>query len=161
MDADTFYWMPTQTPYTQKRGHDQRLKMALRELEKSKHAVFSGSCLNWGGQLEDSFDLVVFLYLDAPTRIERLRQRELKVLGHVDEEFLSWAAQYDAGTATGRSLGRHRAWLAARTCPVLELHGDLSVAERVARVLAALQTTDDEVTCGPARKRSPPTATTV
>lgn len=144
VDADTFYWVPTQTPFTQKRDRDERLAMALRELAKSRDAVFSGSCLDWGAELEDSFDLVVFLYLETAVRLERLRLRELKVLGHVDEEFLSWAAQYDAGTATGRSLTRHRAWLAARRCPVVELHGDLSVEERVSRVLDALAALSEE-----------------
>jgi len=139
VDADKFYWLLTQPPFTQKRDRDERLAMALSALARSKDAVFSGSCLDWGSELEDSFDLVVFLYLDTSTRIERLKQREMRVLGHVDEKFLNWAAQYDAGTATGRSLERHRAWLAARRCPVLELHGDLSVDERVIRVLAAVR----------------------
>lgn len=143
VDADTFYWLPTQTPFTEKRNREDRVAMALRELAKSTDAVFSGSCLDWGSQLEDSFDLIVFLYLDTSIRLERLRMRELKARGHVDEAFLSWAAQYDAGTATGRSLSRHRAWLAARKCSVIELQGDLSVDERVSRVLHALNSAGD------------------
>ena len=35
----------------------------------------------------------------------------------------------------GKSLAKHQAWLSARTCPVIELRGDLSVRERVAAVL--------------------------
>ena len=94
--------------------------------------------VGWGRALEDSFDLVVFLYLDADLRIARLREREQRVLGHVDPAFLAWAAQYDAGPSEGRSLAKHRAWLAERTCPVLELPGDLTVDARVAAVLARL-----------------------
>ena len=140
VDADRFYWVPTEPPFTQKREHDQRLAMALRELAESTDAVFSGSCLDWGSELEDSFDFVVFLYLETATRIERLKQRELQARGHCDAKFLNWAAQYDAGTATGRSLPRHRAWLAERRCPLLELHGDMTVEERVARVVDELPT---------------------
>lgn len=39
------------------------------------------------------------------------------------------------GAMSGRSLARHQAWLAARTRPVLELRGDLSVGERVKAVV--------------------------
>lgn len=140
VDADTFYWVPTETLFTQKRNSEERLAMAMNELAKSKDAVFSGSCLDWGSELEDSFDLIVFLNLDTATRIERLKEREMRARGHVDAKFLNWAAQYDAGTATGRSLARHLAWLAARGCPVLELHGDLTVEERVTRVLDEVAT---------------------
>lgn len=139
VDGDSFYWLPTDFPFTEKRDPDDRLNMALSALAQSPNAIFSGSCLDWGAALEESFDLVVFLYLDAATRVERLRERELEARGRVDQYFLDWAAEYDAGTATGRSLSRHRAWLAARRCPVIELHGDLSVDERVARVVDALE----------------------
>ena len=88
--------------------------------------------------MENAFDLIVFLYLDAAIRVERLRAREIEFLGKADEEFLEWAAQYDAGILGGRSLAKHQAWLAARTCPVLELRGDLSVSERVDAVLKHL-----------------------
>jgi len=145
-DADNFYWLTTTPPFSEKRDKGERLEMALSALAGSKDAVFSGSCLDWGTTLEDSFDLVVFLYLDAETRITRLTQRELERRGTVSEQFLNWAAQYDAGTASGRSLERHRAWLGARACPVLELHGDLSVDERVSRVLSVLRATGDEGT---------------
>lgn len=135
VDADTYYWLPTQPKYTHARDHGERLALVLAELQLHEHCVFSGSCLNWGPELEDSFDLVVFLYLDTATRLARLRQRELAREGHVPEKFLIWAGQYDEGPPSGRSLARHRAWLNGRACPVLELAGDLTVEERVARIL--------------------------
>lgn len=101
VDADSFYWLPTETPFTKKRDREERLAMAIGELAKSPDTVFSGSCLDWGRELEDSFDLVVFLYLNTATRIGRLQQRELRARGHVDQHFLDWAAQYDAGTCNG------------------------------------------------------------
>lgn len=138
VDGDDFYWLPTDFPFTEKRDPADRLEMALSALAPSPNAIFSGSCLGWGAELEDSFDLVVFLYLDAAIRVERLRERELRARGRVDQYFLDWAAEYDAGTATGRSLSRHRAWLSSRTCQVIELHGDLSVDARVAQVVDGL-----------------------
>lgn len=137
-DADNFYWLPTDPPYTAKRDPVERLALLASALGAADHSVLSGSVVKWGGDVEDSFDLIVFLYLDAAIRVERLRKREVEKLGHADPEFLEWAAQYDAGPKEGRSLAKHRAWLQERRCPILELEGDMSVNDRVAAVLARL-----------------------
>ena len=136
-DADDYYWLPTDPPFTRKREHAERLTLALGALNGHEAAILSGSIVGWGAELEDAFDLVVFLYLDASIRVERLRAREIAELGHADPAFLEWAAAYDGGPASGRSLARHEAGLAERRCPVLELHGDQTVADRVAAVTAA------------------------
>ena len=55
--------------------------------------------------------------------------------------FLAWAAGYDDSSPGGtRTIANHSAWLGRFACPVLELRGDLTVAERVAAVLAKVQT---------------------
>ncbi len=135
LEADDYYWLPTVPPFTTKRDRAERLALVLRDLRTKQSAVLAGSIMEWGLELENAFDLIVFLYLDATIRVERLRAREMEFLGKADPEFLEWAAQYDDGILGGRSLAKHRAWLAARTCPVIELRGDLTVRERVAGVL--------------------------
>ena len=135
LDADDYYWLPTEPPFTTKRDRAERLSSVLRDVRAKRSAVLAGSIMDWGAELENAFDLIVFLYVDAAIRVERLRARELERFGMSDQEFLEWAAQYDAGAMSGRSLARHQAWLAARTCPVLELRGDLSVGERVNAVV--------------------------
>ncbi len=139
LDADNYYWLPTTPPFVHKRDAAERLALALADLRAHATPIVAGSIVGWGSELEDAFDLIVFLYLDAGLRVERLRARELEKLGYADPGFLEWAAQYDAGPPAGRSLEKHRAWLATRACRVLELHGDRTVAERVAEVLRALQ----------------------
>ncbi len=137
-DADDYYWLPTAPPFARKRPPDERLRLLLADLDADgPDGVLSGSVVGWGAELEDSFGLVLFIYLDAGVRVERLRRRELEQYGRADEAFLAWAAQYDDGPPEGRSLAKHRAWLAARRCPVLELHGDTTVEQRVAATLAA------------------------
>ncbi len=137
VDADDFYWLPTEPPFTAKRAPEARLALLRTDVCARPHVVLAGSILGWGAEIEDAFDLIVFLYLEADIRVARLRAREIARLGHADPAFLAWAAQYDDGPPAGRSLARHRAWLAARRCPVLELHGDQSVADRLAMVVAA------------------------
>jgi uridine kinase len=135
LEADDYYWVPTTPPFTTKRDRVERLAFVLRDVRAKQNAVLAGSIMDWGLELENAFDLIVFLYLDASIRVERLRVREMELLGKADPEFLEWAAQYDAGVLGGRSLAKHQAWLAARTCPVIELRGDLTVRERVGAVL--------------------------
>ena len=135
LDADDYYWLPAAIPFTSKRDRAERLALALRDVRSKQNAVVAGSILDWGHELENAFDLIVFLYLDAAIRVERLRIRETELLGKVDPEFLEWAGQYDEGIQGGRSLAKHQAWLAARTCPVLELRGDLTVRKRVEAVM--------------------------
>jgi len=138
VDADDYYWLPTKPPYQSTRGHSERLELILKELDKNEYSVVSGSVMNWGSELEDSFDLVVFLYLDAEIRVPRLKVREEEELGHADPEFLQWAAEYDIGPSQGRSLAKHETWLAARNCKVIRIEGDLGTNERSELLIKAL-----------------------
>ena len=139
LDADDYFWLPSNPPYRGQRHADERRTLLLQDMAGSPHAVVAGSVMAWGPALEDSFDLVVFLYLPTALRLARLQAREESRFGHAKPEFLAWAAQYDAGTAQGRSLRGHTDWLAQRQCPVLRLEGDLSTAERLQPILALCQ----------------------
>jgi adenylate kinase family enzyme len=135
VDADDYYWLPTQPPYREKRDHEQRLSMILAAASQRNDAVIAGSVVGWGAALEDSFALIVFLTLAAPIRVERLRKREIVQLGHADPDFLEWAGQYDEGRLAGRNRTMHETWLANRTCPILRIDGDLTVEDRLTLVL--------------------------
>lgn len=137
-DADDYYWIPSHPPFQHKRDSALRLSLLLADLDQVSSAVLSGSILNWGPEIEDSFSLIIFLTLPASSRVARLRERELAQFGQADPEFLEWAAQYDEGRMAGRSLARHEQWLSERSCEILRIEGDLSVEERVARSLAAM-----------------------
>ncbi|BEP91656.1 adenylate kinase [Acidovorax sp. A79] len=138
LDADDYYWLPTTPPFTSRRDPTQRLALLLGDLRASKVAVLAGSVAGWGQELEDCFDLIVFLYLDAPARLARLRHREAQRFGQANPAFLEWAAQYDDGVLPGRSLQRQRDWLAARRGPHIELSSDAPVQNLVAAVMRAL-----------------------
>lgn len=138
IDTDDHYWLPTEPPYQTKRDTVARVEMMLAELGGHESSIVSGSVMNWGHELEDSFDLIVFLYLDASIRLRRLEIREEEELGRADSEFMEWASQYDNGTSVGRSLVNHKKWLAGRECRVLNIEGDLSVEERCELVMEAL-----------------------
>jgi hypothetical protein len=98
-------------------------------------SVLSGSVVRWGAEIEDAFDLIVLLSVPTEVRLDRLRARELAELGHVDEEFIAYAAAYDTAGHDLRSAALHEAWLAVRSCPVLRLDGTQPVEVSVRRVL--------------------------
>jgi len=137
LETDDYFWRPTDPPYQQRFENEERLAALLSDLRASSDTVVAGALMGWGKALEDAFDLVGFLYVPTATRLARLQLREERRFGKADPEFLAWAAQYDEGTAEGRSLARHRQWLAARSCKVLHLEGDDTVDVRLQAVLAA------------------------
>jgi hypothetical protein len=140
-DADDYYWLPTDPPFQCKQDPAIRAARLVQALQKAPSSVLAGSILNWGVALEDSFSLIVFLTVPAEIRVTRLRERERQRFGRVDPTFLTWAAQYDQGTLEGRSLAKHEAWLAKRSCPVWRIDGDTSTDSRLAQVLGVLHPT--------------------
>ena len=136
-EADDYFWWPSTPPFTARRDPVKRLSLILKALAECDAAVVSGSVYGWGKKLEESFSTVVFLTVPAPVRIERLRERELKQFGRVDSEFLEWAAQYDEGRMSGRSLRKHREWLSSLSCPIVHIDGVVTVAHAVETILAA------------------------
>jgi adenylate kinase family enzyme len=141
-DADDYFWLPTEPPYQEKRDPAARLSLLLADLAKVPSAVVAGSVMKWGAELEEAFSLIVFLTLDTELRVARLREREIARCGRADAQFIEWAAQYDEGRLAGRSRALHEQWLSERSCAILRLNGDLSVADRVVRVTAALAKMD-------------------
>ncbi|MGE5639920.1 MAG: hypothetical protein ACM30H_07480 [Clostridia bacterium] len=137
-DVDDYYWLPTEVPYQEERDPKERLSLLVGDLAQVPRAVVSGSIVNWGHELEDSFSLIVFLTMPRVLRLARLREREVARFGRADEQFMEAAAQYDEGSLDLNSrLGDER-WLAARSCPILRIDGDVSVVERVVRAKLAL-----------------------
>ncbi|WP_426490626.1 hypothetical protein [Hymenobacter sp. 102] len=147
-DADDFYWAPAEQPFTVKRPLPERNQLLAEALARHPAWVLGGSLVSWGEQWLHAFDLAVFLWLPPNIRLARLQQREQERYGELlrtdafrqqqSAAFLDWAATYDTGGTTSRSLAIHTAWMQQLKCPVLELRGDLTVAERVARVVDAL-----------------------
>lgn len=130
-DADEYYWLPTNPPYQEKRDQHKRLEMILNDLHNCTHAVVSGSIMDWGLELEDAFNVIVFLYLDTNIRVERVKRRELDLFGSVDPKFIQWVSEYDTGPSEGRSLAKHNDWLSHRDCEVITIKGDVTLDKKI------------------------------
>jgi adenylate kinase family enzyme len=147
-DSDSFYWLPTDPPYTTPRPADDRQALLARRLPVAGDWVFSGAATKWAAPLEPFYDLVVFLRLDPTIRMDRLRRREAVRWGRrvqpggdmatINAAFIAWAEAYDTAGSLRRGLVTHEAWLADQPAPVLRLDTSAPVDELVASVLDRL-----------------------
>lgn len=142
IEADDHFWFPSDPPYQRRRPPAERLDSLLEALRGCSPAVVSGSVVDWGLELEDSFSLVVFLSVPIEVRLARLRRRELERFGKIDEGFLEWAAQYEEGRLPGRSRAIHEKWLSRRSCPKMRIEGEVTVERAVSQLVAALSGVD-------------------
>jgi len=145
-DADRFFWMPTDPPFTKRRPRAERLAMLTQQLPADGSWVFSGSAISWATVLETAYDLIVFLRLDHTVRMERLRRREAARYGarivpggdmaSASAAFFRWADAYDSAGPVQRSRAAHEAWLFGQTAPVLRLDSAAATEELLAEVLS-------------------------
>lgn len=141
-DADDYFWLPSDPPYTDKRPVEERLQL-MRALFVPREAwVLSGSMLGWGEGIVEHCDAVIFLTLDPEERMRRLENRETarRAGAGFDEaawgKFLEWARGYDDPHFQGRNRARHEAWLERIGKPVLRLDSAHSPGQLLAEVLA-------------------------
>jgi adenylate kinase family enzyme len=147
-EVDAIFWEPTDPPFQRPRALADRQARLREAAGASDRWVISGSLDGWGDLAIPRMELAVFLWIPPALRIERLHLRErerhpaeARAPGGAMHEnfktFIAWAERYDTAGMEQRSRVRHEAWLAALPCPVLRIAGDTTLADRVARVLAA------------------------
>ncbi|SFA46620.1 Adenylate kinase [Pedobacter suwonensis] len=147
-DTDSFFWEKSAVPYTVKRDPLLRNELLKAELSLLDSYIVGGSLVSWGEEWKQQFDLAVFLYLPKEIRMERLVQREIERYGNAiyDDpqrqqlflDFIEWASQYENRSFTGRNIGIHESWLESLNCHVIKIVGDTTVAERLRRILEAV-----------------------
>lgn len=148
LDADDYFWSPTNPPYIQKRPKEERLKLIKNDIERFQNVVISGSIVDWGDELIPFFTLAIRIEMNQALRIERLISREKERYGsriefggdmyqqHVD--FLEWARKYDDGDNSVRSKQLHDDWQKQLSCEILYLDGANDLQDNVSKVLTKL-----------------------
>jgi len=113
--------------------------LLVGQIHESTDVVVSGSLIQWGREVEDGWDLIVFLTAPTPVRIDRLRARDMARYGSVNPAFLAWAERYDDPAFTGRSRALHERWLAQRSSRILRLDAELPLPKLVVALREASQ----------------------
>lgn len=140
-DADDYFWLPTDPPFTEKRAEPDRVALMRAIFAPRPAWVLSGSMMGWGDGIAAECDAVVFVTLDPTERMRRLearerRRREGRPLDDPAwDAFRDWARSYDDPTFDGRSRATHEAWLAALGKPTLRLDGLHPTADLLDAVL--------------------------
>ncbi len=149
-DSDAFFWEQTSNPFSVRKDPKLRDETLLRNLNHKEQWILGGSVIQWDKEIHKHFDAIVFLYIPQAIRLERIKVRELERFGEaietdpirrsIFEKFFIWAKDYDEDTGiANRTLKAHRIWLKAQKAPIIELMGDLSVAQRIKRIEDVLQ----------------------
>jgi adenylate kinase family enzyme len=149
-DTDDYFWLKTDTPFTEKREVTERQTMLKADLDRYSKWVLSGSLCGWGDFTIPYFSLVVFLHLPAEIRLQRLKEREIRRYGteaissggwfyQHSKDFMEWAARYDTGDLSVRSLQLHEKWLEKISCPILRLDSQATPEKLTESVEAALR----------------------
>ncbi|WP_212003595.1 AAA family ATPase [Chitinophaga sp. HK235] len=144
LEADNYYWLKTEHPYENKRAPAERNHQFLADLNSHDKVVVAGSVFNWTPVMPDQFQLAVFLWLPTDIRMQRLILREKQRYGTLldtdpwlkkeNAAFITWASRYDEPDFRGRSHNQHQQWISNLKIPVLEITGDISIAERLQRM---------------------------
>jgi adenylate kinase family enzyme len=149
-DADTYFWLPTNPPFQEKRDSEERRLMIKEDLESNRDFILSGSMSGWGDEFVYLFDIAIYLSIPKDIRIERLSKREGMTFGE-DEikfggrwynhytDFINWASSYDDGGLDIRSKALHYEWMKLFQCPVIRIVGDISRDQRVEIVLQKIE----------------------
>lgn len=145
-DGDDYFWLTdTPTPYSVKRDPEERDTMLLQDMAKQDSCVVAGSMPTWSNRISEQFDVIAFLELPDKVRMDRLQKREMERYGEelknpetalISQKFLAWAQSLSQPhCSSSRSHEYHQRWMAMSGTPVLRL-GDLTVEERVAKIVA-------------------------
>ncbi|WP_183562739.1 adenylate kinase [Mucilaginibacter sp. SP1R1] len=148
-DSDDYFWEKTNPPFMLRREPEVRNLMIAHDIAPHENWILSGSVINWAPLWLTTFNLVVFLYIPHNLRMQRLKAREIERYGtgiftdadmaNKYQAFTQWASGYDDNTTNGRNLQAHKTWLGKLSCPILEINGDTTVAERMGIILQKTQ----------------------
>ncbi len=72
LDADDYFWLPTNPPYIQKRSKEERLKLIKNDIERFQNVVISGSIVDWGDELIPLFTLAIRIEMNQALRIYQI-----------------------------------------------------------------------------------------
>lgn len=137
MDADDYFWEPTNPPYTTKRNVSDRIILMKKDIAKYNKVVISGSLVDWRDELIPLFTLAIRVETDTVLRIDRLKRRERERFGNrIDfggdmfenhRAFIDWAFSYDSSGLDMRSKAKHDEWQNLLQCHQILLDGSLPV----------------------------------
>lgn len=131
---------PAAQPYTSERDQAQVEAALLRDAEAHPQFVLSCVKLNWCEALRDRIDVVFWLQVPLETRLDRIRQREVRRFGPRALPSGDMFERQEAFRAlvSKRDPSMIEASVADLPCPVVQLDGTRPLEENLAAILTHL-----------------------
>jgi adenylate kinase family enzyme len=130
MDAEDYYFLPAEIPYTRERPRAERNALLLADMNAHPRFVFSAVT---GGAFGDAvvrkFDIAVLIDAPRELRMARIEQREAERFGNrvlPGGDMPAQQARFHA-FAAARPEDLAENWVKSLTCPVLRVDGVRSV----------------------------------
>ena len=144
-DVDDFIWrFDTPEPYTVMYSREEKISRLQNAIAPYEHFVMAGSMSSFHQAFDDTFEMMVFLYVDPDIRVQRANERAIQRFGdrvleggdmyESNQEFLRKIRKYE--TDGSPNLTEQKAWMESLSCKKLELDGTESI-EKNARIIAA------------------------
>ena len=143
-DVDDFIWrFDTPELYTIMYSREEKISRLQNAIAPYEHFVMAGSMSSFHQAFDDSFEMMVFLYVDPDIRVQRANERAIQRFGdrvlkggdmyESNQDFLRKIRRYE--TDGSPNLTEQKAWMESLSCKKLELDGTEPI-EINARIIA-------------------------
>ncbi len=137
MDIEDYYFLPSDIPYSHPRTKEEVIPLVLEDMRKNPSFVFSYVKGDMTPEINEKFDLVVYLDVPKDIRIKRIRQRAFDKFG---ERVLAGGDMYEQEEAFFKMAAKRKpssikSWLDTLPCKVLRLDGTKEIKDNVEMIL--------------------------
>ena len=133
MDIEQYYFTSTDNPYLSSRTREEVERLLVKDIRQNRCFVFSAVNGDMTPEINDNYDLVVFLEVPLDMRMKRIRQRAIEKFGdrvlpggdmyEQEEKFFAYAEK--------RTPEKIENWLRTLSCKVIRLDGTKPIQENV------------------------------
>jgi len=81
MDVEDYCFLPSEIPYSKPRDHGEEEALILADMRKYKNFIFTGAGFQYSDEAKAMLDLVIYLQCPLDVRLNRIRQRAIKLHG--------------------------------------------------------------------------------
>ena len=136
MDVEDYYFTSADNPYATARTREEVEELLWADIRQNPCFVFSTVNGNMNNDINEYYDLVIYLEVPLDIRMKRIRQRAVDKFG---DKVLPGGAMYEQeekffAYAEKRKPDAIEDWLKTVQCRVLRLDGTQAVRENVRRI---------------------------
>ncbi|GHV46983.1 hypothetical protein FACS189499_03540 [Clostridia bacterium] len=125
MDIEDYAFLPSEIPYSKERTREECIRLMLSDIETYNSFVISAVTGDFGAEIQQMYDIAVFVTAPVEIRVKRISQREYQrhgkrilIGGDMHEQYVKFV-----DFAANRSLSHIEQWAETLACPVIRVDG--------------------------------------